>query len=77
MLCEKCHKTEATVQVTEVVAESPGQMRKRNLCEARWGDTDIAKKLSGKSAGWTRYNPRKRSFQTMSRAANHYILLLD
>jgi protein-arginine kinase activator protein McsA len=59
MLCEKCHKTEATVHVTEVVAGS-GQMKKRNLCEACWNDTEISKKLSEKTAGWISASPTKK-----------------
>lgn len=48
MLCEKCNKQEATVHVTEVVAEAPDQMKKHDFCEACFNQTDLATKLTGK-----------------------------
>ena len=47
MLCEKCNKQEATVHVTEVVAEAPDQMKKREFCEACFNQTELATKLTG------------------------------
>ena len=48
MLCEKCNRLEATVHVTEVVAEATDEMRKRNFCQACFSQTELAAKLSGK-----------------------------
>ena len=48
MLCEKCNKVEATVHITEVVADAPEEMKKRDFCEACFNQSDLAKKLSGK-----------------------------
>jgi protein-arginine kinase activator protein McsA len=56
MLCEKCHKTKATVHVTEVVAGAPSEMKKRNLCKACFSESQLAKKVKGKTAGWTSYD---------------------
>ena len=57
MLCEKCKTAEATVHITEVVAEAPGEMKKRNLCEACFSQSELAKKVHGRTRGWTSYNP--------------------
>ncbi len=56
MLCERCQKREAVVHVTEVVAGS-GEMKKQNLCEPCYSESDIAKTLNAKTAGWTSYHP--------------------
>jgi len=48
MLCESCNKAEATVHITEVVAEAPGEMKKRDLCEACFSQSELAKKVHGK-----------------------------
>lgn len=48
MLCEKCNKQEATVHVTEVVAEAPDQMKKHEFCEACFNQTELPTKLTGK-----------------------------
>lgn len=42
MLCEKCNKQEATVHVTEVVAEAPDQLKKRDFCEACFNQSELA-----------------------------------
>lgn len=55
MLCEKCNKQEATVHVTEVVAEAPDEMKKHDFCEACFSQTELAKKVKSKTAGWTSY----------------------
>jgi protein-arginine kinase activator protein McsA len=57
MLCEKCKKIEATVHVTRAVAGS-GETQKRNLCEACFRESDLAKGI--KTAGWTSYEPTTR-----------------
>jgi protein-arginine kinase activator protein McsA len=55
MLCETCQKREAVVHVTEVVA---GEMKRHNLCETCFAESDLSKVIkSGKTAGWTSYNP--------------------
>jgi protein-arginine kinase activator protein McsA len=59
MLCERCKKTEATVHVTEIVAGSPGEMKKTNLCEACFSLSKLSKKVSLKTAGTTSYGPTK------------------
>ena len=46
MLCEKCNKAEATVHITEMVANAPGEMKKRDLCEACFSQSELAKKVS-------------------------------
>jgi protein-arginine kinase activator protein McsA len=51
MLCEKCNKQEATVHVTEVVAEASDEMKKHDFCEACFSQTELARKLSGKILG--------------------------
>ena len=43
MLCEKCQKREAVVHVTEVVADSPDEMKKHNLCEPCFAESDLSK----------------------------------
>ena len=48
MLCEKCNKAEATVHITEVVADAPEETEKRNFCVACFSQSDLAKKLGGK-----------------------------
>ena len=48
MLCEKCNKAEATVHITEVVADSPEEMKKRNFCVACFSQGDLAQKLGRK-----------------------------
>jgi len=58
MLCEKCKTAEATVHITEVVADAPEKMQKRNFCEACFNQSHFAKKLSAKTAGWTSYSAR-------------------
>ncbi len=58
MLCEKCQNAKATVHVTEVVAGS-AQMKKLNLCEGCWNDTEICKKLRENPSGWTSHGPTK------------------
>jgi protein-arginine kinase activator protein McsA len=55
MLCEKCHQEEATVHVTEVVAEAPEEMKKHDFCEACFSQTELAKKVNSKAAGWASY----------------------
>ena len=60
MLCEKCKTAEATVhitEITEVVANAPGEMKKRELCEACFSQSDLGKKVNAKTAGWTSYGP--------------------
>jgi protein-arginine kinase activator protein McsA len=57
MICEKCKRAEATVHITEIVADAPDEMKKRDLCEACFNESDLAKKVSGKIAGWTSYGP--------------------
>ena len=59
MLCEKCHKTEATVHVTDVVVGALNEMKKRNLCEACFSESQLAKKVRGKTAGWTSSDPMR------------------
>src|SRR5438105_3268760 len=49
MLCEKCNKAEATVHITEEVAEAPSEMKKRDLCEACFSLSQLAKELHGKT----------------------------
>ena len=55
MLCEKCNKQEATVHVTKVVAEAPEEMKKHDFCEACFSQTELAKTVNSKTAGWTSY----------------------
>lgn len=57
MLCEKCKTAEATVHITEVVADAPDEMKKSDLCEACFSQTELAKKVKAKTAGWTSYGP--------------------
>jgi hypothetical protein len=58
MLCEKCKKAEATVHITEIIADSPHEMRKRDLCQVCFNQSDLPKKMGGKTAaGWTGYSP--------------------
>jgi protein-arginine kinase activator protein McsA len=57
MLCEKCKTAEATVHITEVVADAPDEMKKRDLCEACFNQSGFATKLSGKPADWTSSGP--------------------
>ena len=54
MLCEKCNKAEATVHITEVVADSPEEMKKRNFCVRCFSQSDLAQKLGGKLLEATR-----------------------
>jgi len=49
MLCEKCNQTEATVHITEVVAEAPDEMKKRDFCEACFSQSDLAKRVPGET----------------------------
>ncbi len=53
MLCEKCKTAEATVHITEVVANAPEEMKKHDFGAACFGQTDLAKRLSGKIANAT------------------------
>lgn len=53
MLCEKCKKAEATVHITELVADAPAEMKKHDFCAACFGQTDLAKSLGGKLADAT------------------------
>ena len=53
MLCEKCKKVEAKVHITEVVADEPEEMKKRDFCEACFSQTDFARKLNGNLADAT------------------------
>ena len=53
MLCEKCKTAEATVHITEAVADASEEMQKHDFCEACFSQTDLAKKLSGKMANAT------------------------
>lgn len=48
MLCEKCNKAEATLHITEVVADAPEEMRRRNFCVSCFSQSGLAKKLGGK-----------------------------
>ena len=48
MLCEKCKTAEATVHVSEVAGDVPDDMKKLDVCEACFSQSDVAKKLSGK-----------------------------
>ena len=57
MLCEKCKKVEATVHITEVVAGGPNEMKRRDFCEACFSQSDLDKKVSGKTGGWTSSGP--------------------
>jgi protein-arginine kinase activator protein McsA len=58
MLCEQCKTAEATVHITELVAGAPAEeMKKRDFCEGCFSQTDLAKKVSGKTAGWTSSGP--------------------
>jgi protein-arginine kinase activator protein McsA len=54
MLCEMCKTAEATVHITEVVADTPEEMKKHDFCAACFGQTDLAKGLGGKMADATR-----------------------
>jgi protein-arginine kinase activator protein McsA len=45
MICEKCKMAEATIHITEVFGH---EMKKTNFCQTCFGQTDLAKKLSGK-----------------------------
>ncbi len=56
MLCEKCNKATATVHITEVIADAPGEMKKHDFCEACFSQSDLAKKVSRKTVGWTNYS---------------------
>lgn len=58
LLCEKCQKIEATVHITVVVADTQ-QMEEHDFCEACFRESDFAKRVSGKTAGWTSYGPTK------------------
>ncbi len=51
MLCEKCNEQEATVHVTEVVAEAPDEMKKHDFCEACFSQTQFARKFGSKVLG--------------------------
>ncbi len=51
MLCEKCNKAEATVHITEVVADAPEEIKKRNFCVACFNQSDLAKKFGGELLG--------------------------
>ncbi len=48
MLCEKCNKAEATVHITEVVADAPEEIKKRDFCVVCFSQSDLAKKFGGK-----------------------------
>ncbi len=54
MVCEKCKTAEATVHLTEVVADAPEEMKKHDFCAACFGQTDFAKRPSGTMADATR-----------------------
>jgi protein-arginine kinase activator protein McsA len=56
MLCEKCQKRNATVHVTEVPPGS-GESKKHDFCESCYSESDIAKKVNTKTAGWTSDDP--------------------
>ena len=47
MLCEKCNRQEATVHLSEIVAETH-QMRKHDFCEACFSQSELAIKFGGK-----------------------------
>ena len=51
MLCEKCNKEEATVHVTQVVAQAPEEMKKHDFCEACFSQSELVRKLSDKTLG--------------------------
>jgi protein-arginine kinase activator protein McsA len=53
MLCENCKTAEATIHITEVVADAPEEMEKHDFCAACFDRTDLAKRLSGKMADAT------------------------
>ena len=55
MLCGKCNKEEATVHVTEEVAEAPDKMKNHDFCEACFSQTELARKVNRKTAGWASY----------------------
>ncbi len=48
MLCEKCNKAEATVHITQVVADAPEEMKKRNFCVACFSQSDLAQTFGGR-----------------------------
>jgi protein-arginine kinase activator protein McsA len=53
MRCERCKTAEATVHITEIIGDAPEEINKRDLCEACFNQTDLAKKLSGQMADAT------------------------
>ena len=57
MLCEKCKKVEATVHITETVADAPDQMKKHDFCEACFSQSGLAKMAGGKTPDWTSSGP--------------------
>jgi protein-arginine kinase activator protein McsA len=57
MLCEKCQTKEASVHVTEIVAES-GEMKKRNFCEICFQESHLSKMIKESGAkGWAVGSP--------------------
>lgn len=57
MLCEICKTANATVHITDIVAGERDEMRKRDLCEACFKQTDQGKSMGGNRIGWTNYSP--------------------
>ena len=41
MLCENCKTAEATVHITEAVADAPDKMKKHDLCEACFSQSGL------------------------------------
>jgi protein-arginine kinase activator protein McsA len=60
MLCEKCQTREASVHVTEIVAESK-EMKKHNFCEACFKESHLSKIMKDSGAtGWAVGSPPPR-----------------